>query len=121
MRGRGSETEGGVKVDGHAPEALVEELGRRERDAIAESDWERLDEILEEQRTLWRRLTDLAGGDAATAPAEVAAALKLLYRVRRQNHALIQRSFAEVRRQLATAHAGSGARSAYREASGRAA
>lgn len=110
-----------IVLPGSDPLALVERLGREEREAIAAGDWTRLDEVLSEQKSLWRELTDLAGGDSSEAAPVVAEALKLLYHTRRQNHALIERSFAEVRRQLLVAHAGSDARSAYLEAASRAA
>lgn len=101
---------------------FVEELGRTEREAIAAGDWDALDEILETQKALWRELAGDARRDDGSAESVAAAeALVALYEVRRRNHALLERSFAEMRRQLTIAHTGSGARSAYRRTSGRAA
>jgi hypothetical protein len=101
---------------------VIEELGRSEREAIAAEDWDGLEEILEAQKTLWRELIGDArrddGSEEATAAAD---ALIALYEVRKRNHALIERSFTEMRRKLTTAHTGSGARSAYRRTTGRAA
>jgi hypothetical protein len=105
-----------------APAKIVEELGRSEREAIEAGDWDALDSILESQKALWRELVGDARSDGdAGEPGAAADALVALYEVRRRNHALIERSFAEMRRRLTTAHAGSGARSAYRRTSGRAA
>ncbi len=110
-----------MTVDGFDPIELVEGLSRDERRAIAEGDWSELEEILERQRALWQKLTDRTSDGPAGAPPEIAAALKMLYRVRRQNHALIERSFAEVRHQLSVARTGTGARHAYLDAASRAA
>jgi hypothetical protein len=101
---------------------VVNELGRSEREAIEAGDWDALDEILETQRLLWSELIgDARRDDGSDASNEATDALVALYEVRRRNHALIEQSFAEVRRRLSTAHTGSGARSAYRRTSGRAA
>jgi hypothetical protein len=105
-----------------APDEVVRELGREEREAINAGDWDALDRILERQKTLWRRLVgDARLDDGSEEEAAATEALVALYEVRRRNHALIERSFSEMRRRLTTAHAGSGARSAYHRASGRAA
>jgi len=105
-----------------APAEMVSELGTREREAIEAGDWDALDGILEQQKTLWRELAGSARLDDGSAEAGAAAeALVALYEVRRRNHALIERSFAEMRRRLSAAHIGSDARGAYRRMSGRAA
>ena len=105
-----------------SPVERVRELGRREREAISAGDWDALDETLEAQKTLWQELFAAAQReDDSEECREAAEALVVLYQVRRHNHALIEQSFAEMRRRLATAHAGSGARSAYVRASRRAA
>ena len=121
MPGGATVARGGLTIEAGDPMRMVEELGQGEREAIAAGDWSLLEEILERQKSLWQQLTARAGGDLATAPPEIAEALEMLYRIRRQHHALIERSFAEVRRQLAAAQTGSGAKAAYREAAGRAA
>ncbi|NLO07240.1 MAG: hypothetical protein GX131_15540 [candidate division WS1 bacterium] len=95
--------------------ATVEELGRLEHDAIVAQDWERLEGLLDRQRDLWRQLAAVAnlrdGSEEAGAAAE---ALRVLYETRRRNHALLERSFNDLRRKLVTAHTGTEARSAYR-------
>lgn len=121
MSGAADSTEGGVI--GQKPVAdVVRELGRTEREAIAAGDWDGLEEILDAQKRIWRELIDDArrddGSDEAT---EATDALVALYEVRRRNHALIERSFADMRRRLTTAHIGSGARNVYRRRAGRAA
>ncbi len=99
----------------------VRELGHSEREAIAEGDWSALDEILEAQKTLWQELLGVARlDDGSDECREAAEALAALHEVRRRNHALIERSFAELRRKLTTAHAGSDAKGAYQR-TGRAA
>jgi len=99
----------------------VQELGRREREAIAEGNWSALDEILEAQKALWQELLGVAHLDDGSDECLLAAqALAALHDVRRRNHILIERSFAEMRRQLTTAHAGSDAKGAYQR-TGRAA
>lgn len=105
-------TGAGCLTDGRA---LVEELGRQEHEAIVTQDWERLEAALDRQRDLWRQLAAVAnlrdGSEEAGAAAE---ALRVLYETRRRNHALLERSFNDLRRKLVTAHTGTEARSAYR-------
>lgn len=116
-----ADAEGGVTPKTPVAD-VVKELGRTEREAIAAGEWDRLEEILHAQKGIWRDLIDVArGDDGSHEAAEAADALVALYEVRRRNHALIERSFAEMRRRLTTAHAGSGARGAYRRSAGRAA
>ncbi len=121
MSGATVAAEGGM-ISTMAPAEMVRELGRSEREAIEAGDWDALDGILEKQKTLWRELVgDAQLGDGSDEAGAAADALVALYEVRRRNHALIERSFAEMRRKLTTAHAGQGARGAYKRASGRAA
>ena len=101
---------------------MVEELGCAERQAIEAGDWDRLEEILNRQKALWRELLgDARRDDDSRECREAIDALGTLYEVRRRNHALIEHSFGELRRKLTTAHTGSGARSAYERTLGRAA
>ena len=110
----------GAAAESRVADCAVErvlELGRVERAAIAAEDWNALDEILEGQKALWRELLAAARGERLSHSArEAARALAALYEVRRQNHALLERSFSEMRRRLTTAHLGAGAHSAYRRA-----
>lgn len=120
MPGSGA-AEGGLNAPINAAEA-VRELGRREREAIAAGDWGALDEILEAQKATWRELIDdVNRRDESEQCRAATEALIALYEERRRNHALIERSFADLRRRLTTAHEGAGATSAYRRASHRAA
>ncbi len=120
MSASGAATESGVTVGSHVE--TVGELGRREREAIAAGDWNTLDEILEAQKALWQELLAPARlDDGSEECREAAQALAALFEVRRRNHTMIERSFAEMRRKLTTAHAGSDAKSAYGRASKRAA
>lgn len=92
----------------------MRELERRECEAISAGDWDALNETLEAQKALWYELLAAAQQeDDSEESREAANALTELYQVRRRNHARIEQSFAEMRRRLTVAHAGSGARSAY--------
>jgi len=112
MSASGAAVHGDVAVASAAE--TVRELGRSEREAIAEGDWSALDEILEAQKALWQELLSVAHlDDGSDECLEAAQALAALHGVRRRNHALIERSFAEMRRKLTIAHAGSDAKGAY--------
>ncbi|MGD9494915.1 MAG: hypothetical protein AB7Y46_01270 [Armatimonadota bacterium] len=101
----------------------VADLDRAEREAIDGGRWDEVDDVIGAQKRLWRELMALAE-DEATADAAVEP-LNALYRVRRRNHALIQHTCTELRRQLAVARAGaqrrSEGRTAYSSGDGRAA
>lgn len=73
------------------PIARIEALDVAEREAIGAEDWARLGHVLDEQRSLWRELVRALDGDCLeiTAP-DAAAGIRLLYRVRRGNHRLIE-------------------------------
>ena len=117
----GDDTEGGVVEEGALIDG-IRALGRAEREAISSGDWDALEQILDEQKECWRELLVHARRDDDSEECrEAIGALGALYEVRRRNHALIERSFGELRRKLTTAHAGQDARGAYRRTSGRAA
>ncbi|MEA3402301.1 MAG: hypothetical protein U9R79_13780 [Armatimonadota bacterium] len=119
MSGRG--VGGGVAVRPNFTERVAE-LDRRERQAIAGGEWERLDEILQRQKALWRELRSVAEANEESQRAhEAREALRALYHVRRRNHGRIERCFADLKRRLAAAQAGSDARAGYRETAGLAA
>ncbi len=115
MSAGGERVARGVTADESDPTGRVEELDRAEREAIDGGRWDDLDEVLEAQKRLWQELVAAARReDADDEGGPAAAALHALYRVRRRNHALIERSLADLRRRLVTAHAGTDARTAYR-------
>ncbi len=118
----GTDAGQGRVADGDTPVEKIRALGRAEREAISANDWDGLEQILEQQKALWSQLLDDARRDDTSAECrEAREALNALYEIRRRNHALIERSFGELRRRLTTAHTGSGAKSAYYRTSGRAA
>ncbi|MGC9319481.1 MAG: hypothetical protein ACP5KN_15725 [Armatimonadota bacterium] len=102
--------------------ARVQRLDRVEREAIAAGEWDRLDQILQQQKSLWRELLSVAEADEKSQRGRAAReALRALYRVRRRNHARIERCFADLKRRLVAAQAGADARAAYRGTAGMAA
>ena len=73
------------------PMARIEALDVAEREAIDGEDWARLGHVLDEQRSLWRELVCALEGECLEITvADAAAGIRLLYRVRRGNHRLIE-------------------------------
>lgn len=100
----------------------LDDMDRLEREAIAGDDWARLEEVLDQQTTLWQRLAGLAQeeNDEATRITALAA-LRRLYEIRARNHGLIEQRTAKLKRELVTAQQGSAAQRAYTDLERRAA
>ena len=94
----------------------VAELDELERRAIAHDDWTGLEEALERQKMLWKRLARLADEreDQATRIAAVAG-LQRLYEVRARNHAMIERMTEQLRGKQVQVRQSDAAKGAYSE------
>jgi len=79
----------------------LENVDRREREAIERDDWVRLEQVLEEQTALWKRLARIVQQHSdERARITAAAGLRRLYEIRSHNHSLIEHRTKELRKNL---------------------
>lgn len=92
------------------------ELDRRERQALAGDDWAQLEEVLELQKSMWKRLAPLAqeGVEEATRMAALEG-LRRLYEARARNHRLIEQKTAALKQKLMEARVAGAAGRAYEQ------
>jgi len=99
----------------------LDDMDVLEREALARDDWTRLEEVLDQQTTLWQRLASLAHDNDEATRITALAGLRRLYEIRARNHGLIEQRTAELRQELAAAQQGSAAQRAYADLERRAA